>query len=126
YEIETCLEFRRVLFRSHMRSPDRRFVIAHMGMPEYDAFADLVEAYDHVHLDTTMFASGYFSSPAEVGPAYRERLVRLEDRIVLGSDFPNIPYPYVDQISGLAGLGLGDDWMRSVLWTNGAKLLGLD
>src|SRR5699024_7012542 len=74
------------------------------------------------HLDTTMFASGYFSSPAEVGPAYRERLARLEDRIVLGSDFPNIPYPYVDQISGLAGLGLGDDWMRSVLWTNGAKL----
>ena len=108
------------------RFPDLRFVIAHMGMPEYDAFADLVEAYDHVHLDTTMFASGYFSSPAEVGPAYRERLARLEDRIVLGSDFPNIPYPYVDQISGLAGLGLGDDWMRSVLWTNGAKLLGLD
>lgn len=107
------------------RFPDLRFVIAHMGMPEYDAFADLVEAYDHVHLDTTMFASGYFSSPAEVGPAYRERLARLEERIVLGSDFPNIPYPYVDQISGLAGLGLGDDWMRSVLWTNGARLLGL-
>ena len=60
-----------------------------------------------------------------MGPAYRERLARLEDRIVLGSDFPNIPYPYVDQISGLAGLGLGDDWMRSVLWTNGARLLGL-
>lgn len=107
------------------RFPDLRLVIAHMGMPEYDAFADLVEAYDHVHLDTTMFASGYFSSPAEVGPAYRARLARLEDRIILGSDFPNIPYPYVDQISGLAGLGLGDDWMRSVLWTNGAKLLGL-
>src|SRR5699024_533496 len=46
------------------RFPDLRFVIAHLGMPEYDAFADLVEAYDHVHLDTTMFASGYFSSPA--------------------------------------------------------------
>ena len=73
-----------------------------------------------------MFASGYFSDPAEVTPAYRERLARLEDKVILGSDFPNIPYPYVDQIAGLAALGLGDDWMRSVLWTNGAKVLGLD
>src|SRR5699024_8701593 len=108
------------------RFPDLRFVIAHMGMPEYDAFADLVEAYDHVHLDTTMFASGYFSSPAEVGPAYRERLARLCARVVLDSDFPSHPDPYVDRLPGLSGLGDGDDWMRSVLWTNGTKLLSLD
>lgn len=108
------------------RFPDLKLVIAHMGMPEYDEFASLAEEFDNVHLDTTMFASGYFSSPAEVDPAYRERLVGLQDKIILGSDFPNIPYPYVDQISGLAGLGLGDDWMRSVLWTNGATVLGLD
>jgi predicted TIM-barrel fold metal-dependent hydrolase len=50
----------------------------------------------------------------------------LQGKVILGSDFPNIPYPYVDQIAGLAALGLGDDWMRSVLWTNGAKVLGLD
>ncbi|MGM0699705.1 MAG: amidohydrolase family protein [Actinomycetota bacterium] len=108
------------------RFPQLKFVIAHMGMPEYDEFADLAESFDNVYLDTTMFASGYFSTPAEVTPAYRERLARLEDKVILGSDFPNIPYPYVDQISGLAALGLGDDWMRSVLWTNGAKVLGLD
>lgn len=108
------------------RFPTLRFVIAHMGMPEYDEFADLAEAYDGVRLDTTMYVSGYFQSPAEVAPAYRERLAELQDKIILGSDFPNIPYPYVDQISGLAGLGLGDDWMRSVLWTNGATVLGLD
>ncbi|TGD29692.1 amidohydrolase [Brevibacterium sp. S22] len=108
------------------RFPTLRFVIAHMGMPEYDEFADLAEAYDGVRLDTTMYVSGYFQSPAEVAPAYRERLAELQDKIILGSDFPNIPYPYADQISGLAGLGLGDDWMRSVLWTNGARVLGLE
>ena len=108
------------------RFPDLRLVIAHMGMPEYDAFADLVEAYDHVHLDTTMFASGYFSSPAEVGPAYRARLARLEDRIILGSDFPNIPYPYATQVEALVRLDLGDDWLRGVLWHNGARLLCSD
>jgi predicted TIM-barrel fold metal-dependent hydrolase len=107
------------------RFPKLKLVIAHMGMPEYDEFADLAEQYDNVFLDTTMFASGYFMSPAEVAPAYRERLARLQDKVILGSDFPNIPYAYVDQIAGLAGLGLGDDWMRSVLWANGAKVLGL-
>lgn len=107
------------------RNPSLRFVIAHMGMPEYHEFAGLAETYSGVHLDTTMYASGYFNTPAEADPAYVERLAGLQDKIILGSDFPNIPYPYVDQISGLAGLGLGDDWMRSVLWRNGARVLGL-
>jgi hypothetical protein len=26
---------------------------------------------------------------------------------------------------GLAGLGLGDDWMRAVIWDNGARLMGI-
>ncbi|WP_453985368.1 amidohydrolase family protein [Brevibacterium casei] len=108
------------------RFPALNFVIAHMGMPEYDEFADLAEAYSGVHLDTTMYVSGFFSHPAEVTPAFRERLVALQDKVVLGSDFPNIPYPYADQLAGLAALGLGDDWMRSVLWDNGARLLGLE
>ena len=107
------------------RFPALNFVIAHMGMPEYEAFADLAEAYSGVHLDTTMYVSGFFSTPAEVTPSFRERLASLQDKVVLGSDFPNIPYPYADQISGLAGLDLGDEWMRAVLWDNGARLLGL-
>jgi len=54
---------------------------------------------------------------------YVERLATLRDRVVLGSDFPNIPYPYAHQIDALARLGLGDDWMRAVLWHNGARFL---
>ncbi|HSN06946.1 MAG TPA: amidohydrolase family protein, partial [Candidatus Angelobacter sp.] len=56
---------------------------------------------------------------------YVERLAGLADKVVLGSDFPSIPYPYAHQIEALARLGLGDDWMRAVLWSNGARLLGL-
>jgi hypothetical protein len=54
------------------------------------------------------------------------RLANLGDRVVLGSDFPNIPYPYATQLEALARLDLGDDWLRGVLWTNGVRLLGLD
>ena len=47
------------------------------------------------------------------------------DRIVFGSDFPTIPHQIAAQVSGLAGLGLGEDWLRAVLWENGTRLFGL-
>ena len=53
------------------------------------------------------------------------RLGDLAGRVVLGSDFPNIPYPYATQIQALVDLDLGDDWLRNVLHHNGARLLGL-
>ena len=52
------------------------------------------------------------------------RLGQLQDRVVLGTDFPNIPYPFAEQLSALTEFGLGDDWLRAVCWTNGARLLG--
>ncbi|WP_417234144.1 amidohydrolase family protein [Arthrobacter sp.] len=107
------------------RHPRLVLVIAHQGMPEYDAFADLAEQYPGVHLDTTMVGTDFTNQFAPMPPRYVERLPGLRDRIVLGSDFPNIPYPYAHQLEALARLGLGDDWMRAVLWDNGARLMGL-
>ena len=45
-------------------------------------------------------------------------------KILLGSDFPNIPYPYARQLAGLARLGLGADWLRAVCWDNPVALFG--
>ena len=53
------------------------------------------------------------------------RLVDLQPKILLGTDFPTIPYPYAHQLEGLARLDLGDDWLRAVCWENGAELFGL-
>lgn len=108
------------------RHPELTFVIAHLGMGEYDAFADLAEAFPRVHLDTTMAGTDFSNRFAPLTPAYVERLASLSDRVVLGTDFPNIPYPYAHQIEALHRLGLGDEWMRKVLWHNGARLLGLE
>lgn len=105
--------------------PGLTLVIAHMGMPEYDEFADLAVEFERVHLDTTMVATDFTEEFAPLPPAYRERLPDLRDKVVFGSDFPNIPYPYAHQIEALTRLDLGDEWMRTVLWRNGARLLGL-
>jgi uncharacterized protein len=53
------------------------------------------------------------------------RLADLGDRILLGTDFPNLPYPYAEKLSALARLDLGDDWLRAVCHDNAARLFGI-
>ena len=106
------------------RHPRLTAIIAHLGMPEYAEHLALT-SYPNVHLDTTMaltpFTEAMMPFPRELVP----RLADLQDRIVLGADFPNIPYEYAVQLASLDALELGDDWLRSVCWHNGARLLGL-
>ena len=108
------------------RHPRLVLVVAHLGMPEYDEFAHLAERHAGVHLDTTMGGTDFANRYAPLPEAYVRRLAGLVDKVVLGSDFPSIPYPYAHQIQALTRLGLGDEWMRAVLWSNGARLLGLE
>ncbi|MEW2086118.1 amidohydrolase family protein [Streptomyces sp. NPDC005283] len=107
------------------RHPRLRLVVAHMGMPEYTDFLDLAERYGEVRLDTTMAFTDFSERFAPFPEREKARLVDLGDKIVLGTDFPNIPYPYVHQLRALEGLGLGDDWLRAVCYENGAGLFGL-
>ena len=108
------------------RHPGLVLIIAHLGMSEYHAFADLAEAYEGVHLDTTMAGTDFTERFAPLPPGYLPRLAALRDKIVLGSDFPNIPYAYAHQIEALDRWELGDDWLRAVLWQNGNRLMGLE
>jgi predicted TIM-barrel fold metal-dependent hydrolase len=107
------------------RHPSLTAVIAHMGMPDYDDFLDFTEAFDNVYVDTTMCFTDTFGSQDALGRELAPRLARLADRVVFGADFPNIPHDYAHQIEVLDRLALGDDWLRQVLWHNGARLSGV-
>ena len=106
------------------RHPELRLVIAHMGMPEVSEFMDLADGYPKVMLDTTMAFVDYWNQPAD--PAIVSRLPGLQDRVLFGTDFPNIPYDYAHQVEVLQRLDLGDSWMRDVLWNNGSRLFDTD
>ena len=107
------------------RHPSLTAVIAHMGMPEYAEFLALATAYPRVHLDTTMAFTDFTQARMPFPSELRPQLVELGERILLGSDFPNTPYPYAHQLEALQRLELGEDWLRAVLHDNGARLLGL-
>jgi predicted TIM-barrel fold metal-dependent hydrolase len=97
-----------------------------MGMPEYDAFLGFAERYDNVHVDTTMcFVDSFDGGGAALGRELAPRLGELRDKVLLGTDFPNIPHDYAHQLEVLARLDLGDAWLRAVCWDNSARLLGL-
>ncbi|GGR80568.1 amidohydrolase [Streptomyces aureoverticillatus] len=110
------------------RHPRLPLVVAHMGMPEYVDFLDLAERYGQVRLDTTMAFTDFAERSAPFPRAALGRLAELGlgGRILLGTDFPNIPYGYVHQLEALERLGLGDDWLRAVCHRNGARLFGLE
>lgn len=113
------------------RHPGLVAVVAHLGMPEYTAFLDLAERYPGVRLDTTMAFTDFTEAQAPFPRHERSRLkaLGLQGRVLYGSDFPNIPYPYIRQLQALGQLcerepRLDDDWLRAICWFNGLRLIG--
>ena len=106
------------------RHPRLALVVAHLGAPEYEGFLELAERHERVALDTTMAFTDFFEEMAPFPRDLRPRLgaLGLAGKVLLGSDFPNIPYPYEHQLEALTRLDLGPDWLRAVCWDNAQRL----
>ncbi len=107
------------------RHPRLSAIVAHMGMPEYGEFLSLAERHAGLRLDTTMTFTDFTEKLRPWPGELTSRLAGLGDRILLGTDFPNIPYAYAHQLTALARLDLGEDWLRAVCHDNAARLFGL-
>lgn len=107
------------------RHPSLRLVVAHLGMPEYAQFLDLAERNAGVLLDTTMAFTAFAEATAPFPRAELPRLEALGDRVLLGTDFPNIPYSYADALEALERAGLSPAWLRAVCHDNAARLFTL-
>jgi hypothetical protein len=108
------------------RHPGLVLIVAHMGMPEYREFADLARRYPGAHLDTTMAFTDFSEEHHPFPSAALTELAELGDKVLFGSDYPNIPYPYPHAVESLIKLGLGAQWCRNVLHDNAARLFGLE
>lgn len=108
------------------RFPHLPAVIAHFGSPEEREFVELALTYPTVGLDTTMVDTDFMSDihrlDRSVLPHVRE--LGLDGRVFFGTDFPNIPHPYDDQLRVIERWDLDDDWLRAVLWDNAVRLVG--
>ena len=108
------------------RFPELTMVAAHLGMPDYGEFLDMASDFPRVHLDTTMAFTRFTEELMPFPRARLEDLYAQSDRVVFGTDFPNIPYSYLHALDSLLDLSMGVEWERAVLHDNAARLLGLE
>ncbi|MGH7367639.1 MAG: amidohydrolase family protein, partial [Candidatus Rokuibacteriota bacterium] len=84
----------------------------------------------NMYLDTTaamaaqspIFRDSPGASPADVTDA---DLVRWQDRILFGSDFPNTPHDYDDERRPIWERPLPETVHRKIFYDNARRLLGL-
>jgi len=112
------------------RHPRLVAVLAHAGMPQFDEALDLVRRYPNVYLDTTMVGVPFGEAFSPLPKDWPARLAAIGDRVVLGTDFPNIPYDYATQLRAIAGWAsdeprLGVPFLRRVLYETPGRLLGV-
>ena len=111
----------RIFGRLMRRFPRLKVIVGHAGADEFDAFFDLCGVYEGIYLDTAMVFNKYLGGPPPI-----QRVLEFQDRVLFGSDFPNIPYRWETAVQGIVDLRLGRALEEKLLCTNAARLLQLD
>jgi hypothetical protein len=108
--------FRRLM----KRFPELPVNVPHMGSLEYRGFMDLLDDYPNVYLDTAF--TFYPGQPGafDLGPEYLER---YQDRIVYGSDFPNLVLPREMELDCLLGYQLPQGFYDAVFKANSCRII---
>jgi predicted TIM-barrel fold metal-dependent hydrolase len=98
-----------------------------MGAFETRAALQLLDRFPHLHLDTTMAMTEASLPYTGIDPAIvrDEDLVRYRDRILFGSDFPNLPYAYEEERAGLWARDLPMDVYRRIFRDNARAFFGI-
>jgi len=104
------------------RYPDLPANVAHMGAYEYQGFMDLLDDHPGLYLDTsyTFFKDWQGRGGFDLGNAPLEK---YKDRILYGSDFPNIILPRESEIETLKSYGLSQEFYDRVFYDNGLNLI---
>ena len=116
YEICGAEKIRRVL-DAH---PGLKLCVPHLGADEFAAYAEMIDTYDNLWLDTAMAVTDYLPMDNPV-PLSQLR----SDRILYGSDFPNIPYAWDRELKELTAAGLSGDRLEKLLWKNAREFFDI-
>ena len=108
-----------------------KVVVAHMGSFETRQFMHLMARCPNLYLDTTMAFAPIHHEYRKIDTRLNrisvtnDELVRWQDRIVFGSDFPILPYPYEEEREALWLRDLPRPVYDKIFHDNAALLLGL-
>ena len=122
-------------------------------MNQYQEFFDLLDKYPNLYLDTTMTLAAFLQPTDDnksLAELLRTMLVKYSDRIMYGTDWPNIPYDWCRELANLVSLVdgdgeasavkstgpdrpkgqartlVGDLALECILWKNAARFYGIE
>ena len=99
------------------RFPRLKLVVPHLGADEFEAYEALMGQFENLYLDTTMMVAGYFPiAPPE------SMLRKFGDRLLYGTDFPNIPYAWDRELRLLQGSAVPQEARDALFWGNAERL----
>ncbi|MGZ6125475.1 MAG: amidohydrolase family protein [Myxococcales bacterium] len=107
------------LRRALDRHPGAVVIVPHLGFDHTPQFEEMLASHPDLYLDTTMVIGGYFQRQPDL-----EVLRRHPDRILYGTDFPNIPYEWDRELRALRALKLPPPDEEKILSANALKLFG--
>jgi predicted TIM-barrel fold metal-dependent hydrolase len=93
--------------------PKLKICVPHLGIDEHADYRRLIEKYDNLWLDTAMAVTDYF--PGYSPPPLHDMRI---DRIMYGTDFPNIPYAWDHEIKRIQKLNLPEASLERLMGKN--------
>ncbi len=108
------------------RYPNMNIIVAHMGAFEYKKFINLLDQHENLYLDTAMiYIPNNIFPERETKRPKPETLLSYQDRILFGSDFPNIPYEYKNSTKGLLNFDLPRKFYENIFYHNAKRIFNL-
>lgn len=102
------------------RHPELRFVVPHLGADHYEGFEALLDRHEHLYLDTTMAIGGYLEPSPDLGI-----LSRRSERLLYGTDFPNLPFAWDRELRVILEAGLDPSTQDRILRGTAEELFGV-
>ncbi|MGD9056919.1 MAG: amidohydrolase family protein [Desulfobacterales bacterium] len=117
YELCSAERLERVL----SEYSDLRICVPHLGADEFDAYQRLITHYDNLWLDTTMTLADYlpFCNVPDLA-------TMRADRLMYGSDFPNLPYAWDREIQRILRRKLNPDRLLKLFGQNAVDFYAID
>ncbi|MBU8911150.1 MAG: amidohydrolase [Desulfobacterales bacterium] len=100
--------------------PDLNVCVPHLGFDETAQYRLLIEKYDNLWTDTTMVITDYFPMKETIDLS----IYRL-DRVMYGSDFPNIPYEWDRELKVLAQSNLYKEQLDQIIYKTAIEFFNL-
>ncbi|MCA9684892.1 MAG: amidohydrolase [Myxococcales bacterium] len=100
--------------------PKLRLCVPHFGADEFAGYAALLERHDNLWLDSTMMLADYFPQAPP-----RTLLERRPQRVLYGTDFPNLPYAWDRELRLLRDYALSPETLEWICGRTARELFAI-